>query len=201
LTTVDLVRHAHADWTPDENRPLSARGRAGADALAHRLAEPAIAAIYSSPARRALETVAALATACGLTPVVVDDLRERALVVPAGVAFEAAVAAAWARPDEGVNGSESNRSAEARGRRVLDEVVARHAGQRIVLSTHGNLLALVLNALDSTFDFEAWRALTFPDAWRLTFDDCALTAFARLRDDRSHEIRTDGRQPDGRGLA
>ena len=63
LTTVDLVRHAHADWTPDDERPLSARGRADASALARRLAEPAIAAIYSSPARRAMETIEPLAWA------------------------------------------------------------------------------------------------------------------------------------------
>jgi 2,3-bisphosphoglycerate-dependent phosphoglycerate mutase len=180
LTTVDLLRHAHADWTPDENRPLSSRGRMDAEALARRLAEPVVAAIYSSPARRAIETVEPLATACGLTPLVVDDLRERSLVVPDGVAFEAAVAAAWANPEEGVHGSESNRTAAARGRRVLDDVIARHAGQRVVLSTHGNLLALVLNALDPAFGFEAWRGLTFPDAWRLTFDGGALTKFARV---------------------
>jgi 2,3-bisphosphoglycerate-dependent phosphoglycerate mutase len=182
LTTVDLVRHAHADWTPDEDRPLSARGRTDALTLARRLAETPVDAIGSSPFRRAVETIEPLAWACGLEPVIVDDLRERTLVVPPGATFEDAVAAAWGSPDERVGGSESNRDAAARGRRVVDDLVARHAGQRVVLSTHGNLLALVLNALDPAFGLEAWRALTFPDAYRLTFRDGVFAHFARLAD-------------------
>jgi 2,3-bisphosphoglycerate-dependent phosphoglycerate mutase len=180
LTTVDLVRHAHADWTLDDERPLSARGRVDATALARVLAAPPIAAIYSSPFRRAIETIEPLAWACGLDPMVVDDLRERELVVPSGATFEDAVAAAWGSPDVRVAGSESNRDAAARGRRVVDDVVARHAGGRVVLSTHGNLLALVLNAFDPAFGIDGWRALTFPDAYRLTFRGGVFAHFARL---------------------
>ncbi len=180
LTTVDLVRHAHADWTPDEDRPLSARGRIDATTLARALgAPPAIDAIYSSPFRRAIETVEPLAWACGLEPSILDDLRERTLVVPAGASFEDAVAAAWARPDERVGGSESNREAAARGRRVVDDVVARHAGGRVVLSTHGNLLALILGSFDPAFGFDAWRALSFPDVHRLAFRDGVCVRSAR----------------------
>jgi 2,3-bisphosphoglycerate-dependent phosphoglycerate mutase len=39
----------------------------------------------------------------------------------------------------------------------------------VVLATHGNLLALVLNGLDATFAYESWRALSFPDVYRLVF--------------------------------
>jgi 2,3-bisphosphoglycerate-dependent phosphoglycerate mutase len=180
LTTVDLVRHAHADWTPDEDRPLSARGRLDATALARALGDPPIDAIYSSPFRRARETIQPLAWACGLEPVIVHELRERTLVVPSGATFEDAVAAAWGSPNEGVGGSESNREAAARGRRVVHDVVARHGGGRLVLSTHGTLLALVLNALDPGFGLEDWRALTFPDAYRLTFRDGVFAHFTRL---------------------
>src|SRR5688572_13520272 len=126
LTTVDLVRHAHSDWTPDEMRPLSARGRVDATSLARVLAAPPVDAIYSSPFRRAIETIEPLAWACGLDPVPVDDLRERTLVVPPGASFEDAIAAAWGSPDVAVGGSESNRDAAARGRRMVDDVVARH---------------------------------------------------------------------------
>jgi 2,3-bisphosphoglycerate-dependent phosphoglycerate mutase len=148
--------------------------------LARRLGETPVGAIYSSPFRRAIETIEPLAWACGLDAVLVDDLRERTLVVPPGASFEDALAAAWGSPDVGVGGSESNRAAAARGRRVVEDAVARHAGERVVLSTHGNLLALVLNAFDPAFGIEGWRALTFPDAWRLTFRDGVFAHSARL---------------------
>ena len=177
--------------------------------LARRLTDPAIAAIYSSPARRAIETIEPLAWACGLDPVLLDGLRERALVVPPGATFEDAVAAAWASPEEPVGGSESNRTAAARGREALNTILERHVGQRVVMSTHGNLLALVLNAFDPAFGFEAWRALTFPDAWRLTFRGGRLASCARLPPASSvadapaglHEIRGASRQRCVRALA
>ena len=44
-----LVRHAHAHWTPDEDRPLSARGRRDAERVAGVLCAYPIIALYASP--------------------------------------------------------------------------------------------------------------------------------------------------------
>ena len=52
-TVAILVRHAHAAWTPDENRPLTAGGLAAAASLAERLAHLPVDAVYASPATRA----------------------------------------------------------------------------------------------------------------------------------------------------
>jgi phosphohistidine phosphatase len=61
-----LVRHAHADpGTPDELRPLSARGREQAAELGERLAAVGPALVVSSPLLRARETAAAIAKAAG----------------------------------------------------------------------------------------------------------------------------------------
>ena len=59
-----LVRHAHAEpGDPDELRPLSARGRDEALALAERLAPAAPDIVLASPLLRARETAAAIAGA------------------------------------------------------------------------------------------------------------------------------------------
>jgi phosphohistidine phosphatase len=62
-----VVRHAHADpGDPDELRPLSARGRDQAQALAEKLAadlEPVL--VLSSPLLRARETADPIARATG----------------------------------------------------------------------------------------------------------------------------------------
>jgi phosphohistidine phosphatase len=61
-----LVRHAHSDpGTPDELRPLSARGREQAAALADRLAAERPGLVVASPLLRARETAAAIAKAAG----------------------------------------------------------------------------------------------------------------------------------------
>ena len=72
--------------------------------------------------------------------------------------------------------------AQARGLAVVRTVVARHSGAEVVLATHGNLLALVLNALDSRFGYAFWRGLSFPDIYKLVFDGSAFRDVERLWD-------------------
>lgn len=169
LTIVYLVRHAHSHWQPSEERPLSERGRADAAVLARSFGSTAISAIYSSPARRAVETVQPLAEARAIGPVPVTDLRERELVVPPGMSFEAAVETAWRDRAVGRGGTEPNRLASARGVRVIRDIVAARRGETVVVSTHGNLLALMLNGLDPSYGYDTWRSLSFPDVYRLSF--------------------------------
>jgi 2,3-bisphosphoglycerate-dependent phosphoglycerate mutase len=160
-----LVRHAHAGWTPDENRPLSAQGRADAGQVADVLVGFPITAIYSSPARRAWETVAPLAARLGLPVHAVPDLRERKLCAGAVDDFFAAVRATWADPSFAHPGGESNAAAQRRGVAVIQGLMERHPTGHVVLGTHGNLLALVLQHFDAGVDFAFWRSLTMPDVY------------------------------------
>jgi 2,3-bisphosphoglycerate-dependent phosphoglycerate mutase len=183
MTTLYLVRHAHADWKSDDERPLSERGRASAAVLDDLLARSPIEAVYSSPARRALETIELVTRRLRLEPVIVADLRERELVVAPGMDFETVVQAAWLAPATASPGSESNHAAQSRGltaiRRIMDEQSGRHA----VVATHGNLLALILNGLKPAFGFEFWRSLTFPDVYELRFKNAALVNVRRIWDE------------------
>ena len=61
-------------------------------------------------------------------------------------------------------------------------VAERHVGSQVVLATHGNLLALVLNALDGKFAYEFWRRLSFPDIYQLTFVGSELRHVERVWD-------------------
>jgi 2,3-bisphosphoglycerate-dependent phosphoglycerate mutase len=180
MTTLCLVRHAHADWSPDSARPLSTRGRTSAAVLADLLAQAPIAAIYSSPERRALETIELLARRVRLEPIVVDDLRERELVVVPDVDFEAVVEAAWLSPAIAASGCESNNVAQARGFAAIRKIISEQSGSRVVIATHGNLLALILNAFRPAFGFDFWRALTFPDAYELRFQKTTLVNVRRI---------------------
>lgn len=180
MTTVYLIRHAHADWQPDEARPLSTRGRTSAALLAEHFAEFPVAAIYTSPARRALETVEPIAHRLRLQPVVLADLRERE--VTTGSDHQTAVEATWRNPSLALPGSESNAAAQARGTAVVRQLLQRHSGGHIIVATHGNLLALVLNGFASGFGYDFWRSLSFPDAYELHFHDVVLSGVRRIWD-------------------
>jgi 8-oxo-dGTP diphosphatase len=83
MTTFFLIRHAHAGerhaWKGDDSeRPLSDRGRTQARGMADALAGTPVGRIYSSPARRCIETVEPLAGDVGKEVQVRTELREGA---------------------------------------------------------------------------------------------------------------------------
>ena len=80
---VFLVRHAHAEkGEPDEQRPLSRRGREEASALAKQLAahDSAPALVLSSPLVRARQTAEAIADEAGVELRVDERLKPGATV-------------------------------------------------------------------------------------------------------------------------
>lgn len=82
-TVVALVRHAHAGdraaWHgPDEERPLSKKGREQARALTSTLADVGFERVVSSPATRCVETVEPLAARLGVGVELDDALAEGA---------------------------------------------------------------------------------------------------------------------------
>lgn len=179
-TTLYLIRHAHAVWTPDEGRALSAAGTAGAAHVAALLANQPIAAVYASAARRAIQTVEPLAMARGLDVIPVNDLRERRLAKEPVEDHAAAVAWCWRHPAESLPGGESNLVAKRRGGAVVAELAARHLGEMIAVGTHGNLLALILQHYQPAIDLAFWANLTMPDIYALTRSDDGQAQIVRL---------------------
>ena len=63
---------------------------------------------------------------------------------------------------------------------AVRQFIARHAEQPLVVATHGNLMALILNGLDPSFGYEFWRELSFPDVYELAFEASALIRVRRM---------------------
>ncbi|MDN4606586.1 histidine phosphatase family protein [Sporosarcina sp. F6_3S_P_2] len=61
-------------------------------------------------------------------------------------------------------GGESTQEAMERARKVVDELPA---DSKVVLVTHGNLMALLLKSFDGRIGFQEWQALTNPDVYRV----------------------------------
>ena len=182
ITTLYLVRHAHADWRDDEARQLSESGQAASQVVADLLSALPITAVYSSPHRRSIETAAPLATRLGIGLELLRDLRERELPVVPPEEFNRAVEETWRSPASAVAGGESNRDAQTRGLAAVRGILTQHPGQHVVVSTHGTLLTLILNGLDSTFGYEFWRRLSFPDVYRVEFEGLRLARVQRIWD-------------------
>lgn len=160
-----IVRHA--DAIPDEDEiipsgiyddlPLSRIGREQAQALAERLSSLSFDAIYSSPLRRCLETAAPLAERLGMTPTIIEGLKEIRLgnirPLPDDGHDMAALARALQERQmdivrmageaghwDVIPDSESSTEFRKRVIETLDEVARNHIGQRVLAFAHGGVL-------------------------------------------------------------
>ena len=171
-----LVRHAEpvAFGTPgvaDDDRSLTDAGRAAAEELAAELDGYEITAIYSSPYTRAMETVTVLAHRRHLEVHLLADLRERRLATEPMADWRDRLEAAWTDHELALPGAESGREAQRRAIATLDLLRSRHPdGGRLVLGSHGNLISLILHALEPGVDFAFHMAMPMPALYRLTHD-------------------------------
>ena len=161
-TDVLLVRHGEVVAAAPErphpmldgqgDPPLSAPGRAQAQAVGRRLRDAGLDAVYVTTLRRTVETAQPLLDGTGLPSRVEPDLRELHLgewedgLIPQRLAQGDPVAArvvAEQRWDL-IPGAESAESLAARVRSSLQRIATEHAGGRVAVFTHGGVVAQAL---------------------------------------------------------
>ena len=171
--TYYFIRHAHSNYTPDEiNRPLSDKGLESLEKLDF-LADKPITAIYSSPYQRAIQTVEPLAQSLKLAIQTDKRLIERKLSSQAiaDQDFEEAFMQLWSRPTFSLVGGESNQQAQQRALALLHELESKHRNEEIIISSHGNLICILLSAFDPSIDYNFWCGLSMPDVLVLDKDE------------------------------
>ena len=127
VTEVWLVRHAdsYQDGVTTQDPPLSRLGREQARRLAERVNRINPSAVYSSPYRRALETARAMT----------EDVHIDDRLVEVGLEID-------------VNGTldfkETPDSSVRRMTAVVNEIVSRHEGRRVVAVSHAAAIVALL---------------------------------------------------------
>jgi broad specificity phosphatase PhoE len=160
-TRIYLIRHGATILSAEDrfagatDVDLSAEGRRQAEALAMRLSDDHITAVYCSPMKRTIETATIVARPQNLTPILRDGLREinhgrweslRRSDVEAQFPEEYT---AWEEdpfiyaPLEG----ESGLSVMARALPVIREVVLNHKGENVAVVSHKATIRLIISSL------------------------------------------------------
>ena len=170
--TYILLRHAHSRFSNDDfNRTLSEKGFSSLGQLEF-LNSFNIDYYFSSPYKRAFETVNS--SPVQYDKIVLDDrLRERKLSTRfiEDSEFEETIQYLWQNPDKSLIGGESNREALNRILDLFSDLEERCSGKTILLSSHGNLLGILINHFDSSFDYKKWGQMTFPDCFLVDKDE------------------------------
>ncbi|TKD68755.1 histidine phosphatase family protein [Pseudalkalibacillus hwajinpoensis] len=166
-----LIRHCSAEGQEAE-ASLTKEGRNQAVQLANTLGFVPFDKLYSSPFRRATQSIEPLALALD-KPITIDDrLSERKLTAEPIDNWLEELEKTFNDPSYKLGGGESSEEAACRGLEVLEEAI-QHTKEVALLMTHGNLLTLLLRHFESSLGFDTWKSLTNPDIYCLTFkDDC-----------------------------
>ncbi|HKY53398.1 MAG TPA: histidine phosphatase family protein, partial [Anaerolineales bacterium] len=169
-TRLYLVRHGETQLTAEDrfsgaaNVYLSQEGRDQVKHLARRLADDQIAAIYTSPLDRTVETAAILAKPHKLSAISHDALREISHGHWEGLTrkeveerFPEEYTAWESDPFTfAPQGGESGISVLARALPVIREIVVTHKNKNVVVVSHKATLRLILSSLLG-FDARGYR--------------------------------------------
>lgn len=130
VTVIWLVRHGdcYESMVEGSDPPLSALGRTQAARLAERVKHFGATAVYSSPLRRAIETAR----------IIGGDVHEDRRLVEIELELG---------DDGNLDFKESAGSVVARMRSAIDDIVAAHPGEHVVVVTHGVALMAYISDL------------------------------------------------------
>jgi broad specificity phosphatase PhoE len=170
VTRVYLVRHGATQLTAEDRFSgsvgveLSDEGRWQASQLGVRLQNEQVAAVYSSPLSRAMETAQILSGHCRVETSARDGLREIGHGHWEGLTRAEVEAqfqreyAEWVEDPFTVapEGGESGVVVLARALPVIREIVARHPGERVLVVSHKATIRLLLSSLLG-FDARGYR--------------------------------------------
>lgn len=170
-TEVIFVRHAKVNYTPeDKERALSKEGMKQREEVLNILKDKEIDIIYSSPFKRAIDTIKPYSLYKNMTINILDDLRERKVSDVFIDDFKTFSTKQWNDFNYKLNKGESLREVQDRGIKVVENIVRKNKGKNIVIGTHGTFLGILLNFYEKRCDYEFWKNLKMPAIISITYD-------------------------------
>jgi probable phosphoglycerate mutase len=151
-------------WNKPGRFPLTPKGRQQAEALADALADTRFAALYCSPVLRAVETAEIVGRRFGLTPQIVDGLREYDVGILEGRPYSKETEALYwqakrqwieaSNYDARIEGGESYHEIAARFMPMIAGLEARYRDTEanLLLISHGGTLGAMLPLLLSNVE-------------------------------------------------
>ena len=151
-----LIRHGQTDWNLQGrwqgsiDRPLNATGEAQAAAIASRLANLPIKAVYSSPMKRTMGTAQAIAEQHQLPIQYEYDLRERSAGIFEGLTkrdIERDYPESYAQMKHGIMippKGETSEMVQARAVPIFERIIADHPDESVVIVSHGGTIGTLI---------------------------------------------------------
>lgn len=154
-TEIYFVRHAEPDFSirDDLMRPLTKKGMADTKRVTNSLIGKNITAVYSSPCKRAVDTVKDLASAINSGIIINNDFCERKVGTWVED-FKIYSKRQWVDFDFKLSGGESLKEVQTRNISALFNVLKGNPGKNIAIGTHGTALSTIINYFNPAFGYD-----------------------------------------------
>ncbi|MDF2881782.1 MAG: Phosphoglycerate mutase [Clostridiaceae bacterium] len=161
MTKVYFVRHATPDFSvkDDLTRPLTEQGAKDSKKVTEFLLNNNITKVYSSPYKRAIDTVKDFAETSHLRINIIDDFRERKIDSVWIEDFDNFSKEQWADFNYKLTDGESLYEVQKRNITALKEILKENGDENIVIGTHGTALSTIINYYDKNFDFSEFQRI------------------------------------------
>ncbi|GAA0773160.1 histidine phosphatase family protein [Clostridium subterminale] len=167
MTDIYFVRHCEPDFSIHEEliRPLTNKGLEDSKRVAEVLMSKQIHVIYSSPYKRAIDTVKVLADTLNLEVVTKDDLRERTITDQWIDDFNSFAKYQWEDFEYKLSKGECLRQVQERNIKAIKEILDENKGKNVVVGTHGTALSTILNYYNKSFGYEEFNRIKSIMPW------------------------------------
>ena len=179
MTTVYFVRHAEPDYSnhDDMSRELTEKGLADSKLVTRFLADKNADVVFSSPYKRAVDTIRDFAESRGLEIHIENDFRERKVDSVWIEDFTSFCKAQWSDFDYKLSDGETLREVQTRNISALNRVLSECRDKIIVIGTHGTALSTIINFYDKSFDYSHFEKIKglMPWVFKFVFQDDSCT--------------------------
>lgn len=175
MTTVYFVRHAEPNYANhnDSLRELTEKGLEDSKLVTQFLADKKIDIVFSSPYKRAIDTIRNFADSAGLEIHIENDFRERKVDSCWIEDFTLFCKTQWMDFNYKLSDGETLQEVQTRNIAALNRLLDEYRNKTIVTGTHGTALSTIINFYDRQFgysDFEKIKGL-MPWVVKITFDN------------------------------
>ena len=161
MTTVYFVRHAQPNYENhnDAQRELTPKGMADREQVTAYLQDKNIDVVFSSPYKRAIQTVAHFSEINNLPIILIPDFRERKVESGWIDDFDEFCFKQWENFEYKRLDGESLREVQERNICALSHVLEKCDGKNILIGSHGTALSTIINFYDSEFGYDDFRRI------------------------------------------
>ena len=182
MVNVYFVRHAESDHSVRDamTRPLTEKGRIDCRLVTDFLNDKRINSVYSSPYKRAFDTVLPFAESIGLQVEIVEDFREREFDTWVED-FTATAKSQWNDFFLTLHG-ECLADVQSRNVAALSQIISKADAAAIAVGTHGTALSTIINYFDPNYGFEDFLAMADKMPWivKMQFDGTSCVNIEKI---------------------